>query len=142
MELFRQCYGRERRKIVEGHSKSLLENYLTTPWLKMKMTNNQAIVHSTQHRKLRLSKTNLTKYWKISHVFWKSKQILLDMRHPFNCLCQYTPVNNSNSEGDIRKRLRHTTLETYPLSSVKRLFCISQPLRNGVRKMYGIIIII
>ena len=30
-----------------------LENKLTTPWLKMKKTNRQTIVHKTQHRKLK-----------------------------------------------------------------------------------------
>ena len=43
---------KEGRKIPEGQSNSLIENKLTTPWLKMKQTNRQKIVHMTQHRNL------------------------------------------------------------------------------------------
>ena len=43
----------EGRKISERQSNSKNENKLTTPWLKMKKTNRQTIVHTTQHRKLK-----------------------------------------------------------------------------------------
>ena len=44
---------KEGRKIPEGQSNSEIENKLTTPWLKMKLTNRQTNVHMTQHRKLK-----------------------------------------------------------------------------------------
>ena len=44
---------KEGRKIQEGQSNSKIENKLTTPWLKIKRTNRQTIVHMAQHKKLK-----------------------------------------------------------------------------------------
>ena len=44
---------KEGRKIPEGQSNSQIENKLTTPWLKMKKTNRQTIVHTKKHRNLK-----------------------------------------------------------------------------------------
>ena len=44
---------KEGRKIPKEQSNSEIENKPTTPWLKMKKTNRQTIVHMTQHRKLK-----------------------------------------------------------------------------------------
>ena len=46
-------YKLKNGKIPEGESNYWIENKLTTPWLKIKRTNRQKIVHITQHRKLK-----------------------------------------------------------------------------------------
>ena len=40
----------EEPKLTEEHSRSQIENKLTTTWLKKKKTNRQMIVHETQHK--------------------------------------------------------------------------------------------
>ena len=50
---FSPCGTKDGQKIPEGQSNSLIENKLTTSWLKIKKTNRQTVVHMTQHRKLK-----------------------------------------------------------------------------------------
>ena len=57
------CYKRKNKslkKIVVFSKKAReAKDKLTTPWLKMKKTNRQIIVHKKQHRKLKKKNINI-----------------------------------------------------------------------------------